>query len=202
MTKSIQIPPRLNMRPKDRRGYPIPYIVFTDADGRPHFTINDATAVNKAIMQKRCGLCGTKLERDAWLVGGFGAAFHRNGAFLDPPMHRACAEYALRVCPFLAVSYSKRIDAKTLDLDKAEGRVIVKEDVVAHDQPEVFVLAHTASYSTFDPQPGIIYIIPKRPWKEVTFWVSGWRIDAAEAEKLYSTTNQSGPMSDMLYFPR
>ena len=44
---------------------------------------------------------------------------HENGAFADPPGHRACVTYALQVCPYLAApSYAKRIDGETL-IDRA-----------------------------------------------------------------------------------
>lgn len=198
------IPPKLALRPKDRRGYPIPFIVMRDDDGRPHFTINNHERVEQAIRQRICAMCGKKLEFDCWLIGGPGAAFHQHGAFLDPPVHHACGTYALQVCPFLAApSYSHRIDGSTLDLAKVKGMALVQEDGMQPDQPPFFAFARTSSIERYSQQTGIIYVIPKRPWKAVEFWNNGERITSEDAERLFvSSETQSAQLDELIYWSR
>lgn len=177
----VEIPARLRRRPKDRRGYPIPYIVMIDKDGRPHFTINDSRKVQKCVHGKRCGLCGDKLERAAiWFVGGSRCFTQSNGAFIDPPMHEECARYALQVCPFLAApSYAKRIDDRTLD-EKAipDGMFIgVTSAPMRPDQPEVFGLGRCAAFSII-PEGRDFILLPvalpgREKWLHVEFWKGG-----------------------------
>lgn len=59
---SVEIPRALRKRPRDRRGYPIPWIVLIDANKRPHFTINNGARTIAAGRKKLCGLCGEKLR--------------------------------------------------------------------------------------------------------------------------------------------
>lgn len=184
---SVPVPPKLGLRPRDRRGFPIPFIVLIDDDGKPHFTINDSYKVEQVIRQRLCALCGRKLEFDCWLIGGPGAAFHENGAFLDPPIHHACGTYALKTCPFLAApSYSHRIDAKTLDMAKVQDAVLVMEENMQPEQPPFFAFCKTTGVERYSPQPGMSYIIPKRPWKAVEFWNDGSQITSEEAERLFA----------------
>ena len=61
----------------DRRGFPIPPSVYIDTNGRPrHFTINDEPKRQALIATDRCPLCGGKLLRGRWFVGGPQSAFH------------------------------------------------------------------------------------------------------------------------------
>jgi hypothetical protein len=183
----VPIPPKLRMRPKDPRGYPIPYIVTVDLEGSAFFILNDAEKVHLAISRGLCGLCGTKLEFDRWVIGGAGAAFHEQGAYLDPPVHHDCGEYALRVCPFLATSYSRRLEMKGLrDIKMPLGyKIAVDEDAIPQ-QPPFYVFAKTANVTRWPQGPGVTYFVPKRPFQKVEFWKHGERITAADAERLLS----------------
>lgn len=182
----VPIPPKMRLRPLDKRGYPIPWIVSKDLDGVPYFTVNDTERGFMAIDRGICGICGNKLERDRWLVGGPGAAFHEHGAFLDPPMHHQCATYALTVCPFLATRYTKRIDdALAMNGRWPPGMKIVQEDNMVPQQPSFFALVKTASIQRHQEQPGIYYVIPKRPFLAVELWKDGKQITAEEAARLH-----------------
>jgi hypothetical protein len=101
MTK-IPIPERMKHLGIDRRGYPIPWSVYRDPDGRPHFTIFNNVLRARGIRDDLCGICGTKLFRGRWFVGGPVSAFDPRGTYIDPPMHHECSSYALTVCPYLA----------------------------------------------------------------------------------------------------
>jgi hypothetical protein len=102
----VVLPARLNNRPKDRRGLPIPFVQALHADGTPDFTAVDAGKAWEAGRQRRCGLCGEPLDYWIAFVGGPRSARHRQ--YLDPPMHSDCAFAALELCPHLAVQRAKR----------------------------------------------------------------------------------------------
>lgn len=199
--KDITIPGRLASRPKDRRGYPIPWIVTIDPDGVPHFTINDYDKHFRAVTEKRCALCGHKLNGNTWLVGGPGAAFHKMGGYIDPPVHKDCGTYALKVCPFLALTYAKRIEDKTL-----RGRddvLVAVETRVNPAQPEVFVFIKTAGITPVDAGGGSVVLQPKRPLLAVEFWRHGERISATEARPLIaSDPNRSCDIEDLAHWWR
>lgn len=188
--RDIPIPDRMRYLPRDKRGYPIPFIVFRDTDGNPHFTINDDVRRAFVIANDRCAICNHHLSRGRWFVGGPASAFDPHGAYIDPPLHHECAEYALQVCPYLAApSYSKLVDGKTLDMDKAGGPVLLDTNV-DNERPDVFVAAMTLG-QRFTPDG---YIVPKRPFRRIEFWKDGKRLairrgdvrkgDVTQAEKL------------------
>src|SRR6478672_2277487 len=104
------IPERMLHLKIDERGYAIPWGVVVDDNGTAHFAINDHVVRRRSITEDLCGLCGHKLFRGRWFVGGSKSAFHEHGAFIDPPMHSECAHYALQVCPYLAAPrYTREI---------------------------------------------------------------------------------------------
>lgn len=198
------LPYKLKNNLKDRRGYPIPYIVYRDRDGTPHFTINDQERVFTVLLEKRCALCG-KPHRfaDMWFIGGPSAAFHEHGAFVDPPVHRECGLYALNVCPFIAApNYSKRIDVKTLDPSKVDlgATAFVIQNDMPPDRPPYFVFARTSSYQVIEPDPGQIILRPRRPWKHIEFWCQGREITQAQAKELSARTDH--PVEELAWWPK
>lgn len=103
----IEIPKRLKKRPMFR-GVPIPFTAFIKPDGMPDFKVTNQQTWKVCVETKRCGLCGEKLLKgENYFIGGERSM--ASGVFYDPPMHKECAEYAFKVCPFLACQkgYSK-----------------------------------------------------------------------------------------------
>lgn len=94
----IEIPRRLRARPK-WRGFPVPYLVLF-IDGTPDFRITDDKKWDNVVNFRLCQLCGEKLGVHIFFIGG--PKTHESRLFYDPPMHKDCAEYAVKVCPFLA----------------------------------------------------------------------------------------------------
>jgi len=202
---AVPIPPKMRMLDRDRRGYPVPWIVQRDLDRRPFFVMNDQMKVATTARRKLCGICGQKLERDTWMIGGPGAAFHEHGAYLDPPMHRACATYALMVCPYLGSRYTGRVDTALIKFGKWDARMrVITEDLMLPEQPPFFVLAKTANAplrSRIDMgEPPRFH--PKRPWLAVEFWVWGRQITDAEARALI-TASETWPWvpDDLPFWP-
>lgn len=107
--QAVPIPPGLDQRPKDDRGYPVTYVTLLDPDtGKPDFTTISGEAILRCIQGDLCGLCGLPNGGNGFpyaFIGGPLSCEHQN--FLDPPMHVACAEYAMQVCPHLAIKTSR-----------------------------------------------------------------------------------------------
>lgn len=182
--KNTPIPHWMKHLKRDRRGYPIPYIVLIDKEGKPHFTINEESRRQEVIKKQLCGICGRKLVRWRALVGGPVSAFLEDGAYIDPPMHIECAHYALQVCPFIAVpSYVKPIDDKTLDMDKLESDMcILIDNTTIPGKPFtglfVMVVHAKADYIHFGQTSQVVqYIKPKKPYIRAEFWQHGKQLD-------------------------
>lgn len=183
--KDVPIPSRMEHLPRDRRGYPIPEGVFVDTDGRPHFTINDEAKRQEHISKDRCPICGSGLMHNRWLVGGAASAFSEHGAYIDPPMHKECAVYALQTCPYLAApSYAKRIDDKTLDPEKVPGGVLMTNDpTMIENRPDPFVLVMFAKEDQLliidEVTRWVKYVRPTKLGR-VEFWSKGIRLSNNE----------------------
>ena len=76
----------------------VPYMV--DATRSPiDFKAVDEVHVELCARQTRCGVCGARIRRGP--IAFIGPDDGRR-CFADPWMHPACAEVAMRRCPFLA----------------------------------------------------------------------------------------------------
>jgi hypothetical protein len=201
--KDVPIPFDLQENDRDRRGLPIPFVVYRDTTGVPHFTINDVSAVDEVLSKRLCGLCGKPLKLgQIWLIGGPGSSFLEDGMYIDPFMHEECGRYAAQVCPFIAApNYSKRIEAKTLKLEAVHDMARVHDNQIAPPRPLFFALTRTSGFTLIDPQDGSgqKYILPDRPWKEVEFWQDGKRIAQWEAERIAQSSEL--PLSQLKWWP-
>jgi hypothetical protein len=186
--QNVPIPLDLQDNDRDRRGLPIPFVVYRDLEGMPHFTINNVAAVDEVLARELCGLCGKPLEPgQIWFVGGPGSAFLVDGMYIDPFMHEGCGRYAVQVCPFLAArSYSKRIEARTLKAAHVHDDAVVHDNQITPPRPIFFAFTRTSGFSLIDPQDGSgqKYILPDRPWKDVEFWENGAPITQDQAETI------------------
>ncbi len=186
--KDVPIPLRLAKNDRDRRGFPIPFIVYRDARGTPHFTVDDVEKLDLVLSEGLCGLCGETLEAGRmWLIGGPVSAFLENGMFTTPHAHEDCARYAIQVCPFLAApNYSRLIEDRTLKPDSVHDTAQFHHDGITPPRPLVFVLARTTGIELIDADDGSgkKYVLPRRPWEQVEFWLNGKRITQEEARIL------------------
>jgi hypothetical protein len=203
MAKDVPIPFNLSKNDRDRRGLPIPFIVYRDTRDVPHFTIDDIQAVTKVLAEKLCGLCGKPLKvGQMWLIGGPVSAFLEGGMFTTPHIHEECGRYSVQVCPFLAAPvYSRLIEAKTLNPEAVHDTAQFHHDQITPPRPPFMVLARTSSITLIDADDGSgkKYIIPRRPWKDVEFWRNGERITQGEAEKIAQTSEH--PPSQLKWWP-
>lgn len=201
--KDVPIPFNLSKNDRDRRGLPIPVIVYRDMKGVPHFTVDDTKTVNWVLSKKLCGLCGKPLKiGQMWLIGGPISSFLEDGMFAAPPAHEECARYAVQVCPYIAASnYSKLIEAKTLEIEAVHDTLDVHVDQMKPLRPLYFALARTSGIKLIETHDGSgrKHILPRRPWKEVEFWQNGKRIDRWQAEKIAETSDL--PPSQLKWWP-
>jgi len=186
--KDIPIPFALSKNDRDRRGLPIPVIIYRDKDGTPHFTVDDTRMVNHVLANKLCGLCGGKLKLgQMWLIAGGDSWKREDELFTSPPAHEDCARYAVQTCPFMAASsYSRLIEEKTLKPGALHDSIGVHNDQIRPPRPLYFTLFRTTAISLIDAEDGSgrKYIRPRRPWKDLEFWRNGQPISQAEADAI------------------
>lgn len=174
--KAIEIPLQMMELPKDDRGYPIPFTIERDASGKPNFSNHDPKRIAESIKNKRCSICGKPLNSDVWLLAGAKIAFSPIGAYVDPPMHKQCATYALKVCPYLAMpSFSKR---------SPNGVKGSEQAIIVSGRPIVFALVKTFDFRLHVLPDKAIVILPFRPFLDIEFWKDGHQISFSEANML------------------
>ena len=184
----IQKPTRIAQLPVDDRGFPIPWNVQRDKDGKPLFTVNDQAKHIQALTKDLCPLCGERNEQIRWFVGGPMSAFHPNGVYFDLPGHKDCIAYALQVCPYLAAkNYKHRIDLP--DPSKLpEGVVALVDYTQIPGRPELFVMVGAPGTEIILGET--VYVRPKKPIIGYFYWRKGERIPRSEAEQLINRKEQ------------
>jgi len=120
LQEEIDIPRRLRQRPRDPRGYPIPYVVLIREDGNPDFRASQPNRWLICVERRQCQLCGQRLDGGGWFIGA--PECEKSRRFLDPAMHLDCAIYSLRVCPFLAITKAHYSDIARRPVLPASGR--------------------------------------------------------------------------------
>lgn len=163
----VEQPARIAAMQKDERGYPIPHTVQW-ANGKPDFRVIDPEKWVDAVTTCRCGICGEKIEGPMAFTGG--PISIKNRLFTDLPMHKECAEYALQVCPFLAMP-------KFGYLDNAGYKMPVKVmQAVSNDRPDRFGLAMTDGFQVARiGHAGGDIVIWANEFTSVEWWVNGER---------------------------
>jgi len=187
----IEIPKLMRTLERDTRGYPVPWIVLRDKRGAPQFTINDTRRVRECIRKRLCAICGKRLETSVWFVGGSRCFLHEHGAFLDPPLHFECGEYALRVCPFLAAPrYSKRIGAGKLRTeDVPDGLRLAQVDYMLPLRPERFGFGCASNYRLIDGAVQQHSLFGVLDWEYVEWWRQGERVEAPDSATMQELVN-------------
>ena len=112
-----KLPANMRSLPVSDKGYPIPFFVAVDADGIPDFRIAGRGKFQAAVDGSLCWICGKPLHQTGhrstvagyYYVAGTMAAINNIAA--EPAMHRECAEFSVKVCPFLARPNAKRREA-------------------------------------------------------------------------------------------
>ena len=183
--KEVPIPANMQLLEKDKRGLPVPFVVLKDNKGQHHFKINDTLKVNRCFAEGLCSICGKALGHNMWLIGGPMSAFHEDGAYIDPPMHYACAEYALKVCPYLAVStYNNKQTVE--DMVKGFDHMMFVNHTQTMDRVPFFVVIKIGGYKLTVPEG---YVKPNLPFLELEFWNDGVQITEQDARQILIDAN-------------
>lgn len=177
-------PSRIRALPIDARGYPIFYVALIDETGKPFFTHNDQNKSIECFKKDLCSICGQKLLRRRWLVGGPMSIFDDRGIFVDGPVHGECGRYALQVCPWLAApAYGRTIAMQMKPKFEKIGMAIGVDNTRIPGRPTVFCYGLT-EHVIGEFKQGSMYYYPKRPWLRVEYWAHGRQLGEAEAQPL------------------
>ncbi|WP_030237823.1 hypothetical protein [Streptomyces sp. NRRL S-350] len=131
------LPERMPELPVDpRRRLPIPAV-------SQHGDFHDFTAINaeqgvRLAQQRRCSICGGDLGYWVAFLGGE-QSFQRRG-YADPPMHPACAEASLTLCPHIRLQRARRASDSHVMAGATTGEGWVEA------KPQRWVLGITRSY--------------------------------------------------------
>jgi hypothetical protein len=147
--------------PRDPRGAPIPWFAARDAEGHLRVTLLDRAKKRGAPLNRRCWMCGHPLGRSWVFVLGPLQAITRT--VTEPPSHPSCAEYAVRVCPFLSNPARDRYDLAAIPNGPPQN-------------PGVFVLWTTRSFELAEERGKLVVGDPVR----ITWWTRGRRATDAE----------------------
>lgn len=156
--------------PRDARGFPVPAFVHKPAgwrSGEPlDMRVLDVAHYEEMARKRLCGVCGLTLYSKVWFIGGPMCLLNR--IFGDNGLHRDCAEFSLRVCPFLSRStahYGER---------PGDTERFLQDPNLVKQRPPYMVLLSTDGYGvlTHDPSKGVR--LPKplmyiNPWRSCEF---------------------------------
>ena len=163
-----ETPARLCNRPRDERGYVIPFVTYVHPEtGLPDFRVLCLDRLGRCLPRRLCGMCGQPLGKHIFFIGG--PLCVSNGYFYDPPMHRECALYALQACPHLARAKGRLSPPSVVT--PAGVKIIVGD--IAPDKAAWFGLMHTTDYSYAPDSKGMMLIKAQLPWLEVERWRDG-----------------------------
>jgi hypothetical protein len=124
---NVPIPGCLAHRPV-YRGLAIPYMTFVGNDGIPDFKVNDEAKRISCLVHGLCAICGKRLDENMIVfIGGPLCVHHR--LFMDPAMHRECALYCTRACPYLSRADGGHSDAAPRHAGDPAVKVEFREEV-------------------------------------------------------------------------
>jgi len=186
MIPSIKIPTYLARRPRDARGYPIPYVVQQPRGEAPRFPVVDLDAWRVCVTQRRCALCarefrgaistidGCLITEGVYFIGGPICADNR--LFFDPAMCEACARYAIRVCPYLALpSYNRTRGPEAFEGTRHAPSQVVEVASASVKRPARFMLGRAPGYTVRHINGDKLVLA--RPWLELEWWACGERVE-------------------------
>lgn len=126
--------------PTEERGYPIPFVTMIDTTtGKPDFRVLDLRRQILCIRHRQCAMCGEVLGKFIAFIGGPLCGVNR--VFVDPGMHRECAEFAAKVCPFISREDAQYRDISEADLETLKRLNIVTDTLADDDRsnPEMYI---------------------------------------------------------------
>lgn len=147
--EDIKIPIRMRKRPRFA-GMPIPYTTWIDDKGIPDFKINDERLRRKVIAQRRCAMCGERMNAQIVFIGGPGSV-EQGQLFVDAGMHPACARYAWDVCPYIVYGKGHAKLHRDVWADFERGQMVFELQEIPTDKPDRMGMLTTDGYTVVDP---------------------------------------------------
>ena len=172
MKPPLQLPAALAERPIDPAfDLPVPFVNEFDDGSYDFGAINRRRSIQCAL-SRLCGMCGTSLEYDIAFLGGPKAAESRS--YTDPPMHVACAEAALALCPHLARHATTPENRASPEGERRRLRPgVTTADLFAGDRPSEWVLYLTHNFeierATAEGGGLVLVFHPGAPFQERRF---------------------------------
>lgn len=177
--KAVPLPRRMRAMRLDHRGYPVPFIVINDSNGRPVFAANDLLRTRRCERERRCPICGNRLDRVAWFVAGPLSALLPEGAYNDGPMHYECMEYALKVCPYLAMRMTEYVDPH---ITAQRVGTIMLDTTMLPGTPPVFIAVQARTWEI--RQRGYGLVLYKPVIEALEYWRAGLKLDPIAGKRL------------------
>ncbi len=115
-------------------GFPVPFIQLWAAS-KPDFRAVNTEHCARCLRDKLCAICGRRLGEYCYFIGG--PLSKKNRLFVDPAMHKQCAEFASSVCPFVS---GQRQEYATRPVNKNVART---EEMASAVRPEVMYILKT-----------------------------------------------------------
>lgn len=168
--RNIEIPERIAKLPRDpERAYPVPWFVAW-IDGKPVFKAADGAKLATAIKFRRCWICGQPLGK--WLAFVVGPMCTVNRVSAEPPMHKDCANYSVRVCPFLLNPKQKRNPKEIRSEEDPNLQMSKPGGIMLERNPGVMALWLTSSYQLVPDHAGG-FVLSMGPPTELTWFAEG-----------------------------
>ena len=104
---AVPMPDRIAALPISDEGYPVPWFVAS-INGKPDFRVVDTPKLPRAVRARLCWVCGQGLG--GLVASALGPMCTITRTISEPPSHRACVQFAMRACPFLANPRMRRND--------------------------------------------------------------------------------------------
>lgn len=157
--KEVPIPKRLQERPR-WRGLPIPFIAFIGSNDEPDFRIIDQEKRMYVVIKRLCQLCGDKLGKYIFFVGGPNVAKYNQ--YFEPPLHLDCLIYAMQVCPFIVGKIVDHADIPKVQAKHAheEGLVISADETFKNVRDPEWVIKKATGLDIGQTSQGTILFLP------------------------------------------
>ena len=154
-----------NRQDPDRAQFRVPWFVAW-IDGKPDYRVIAPGKIETAIKSNLCWLCGKPMNTLKAFVIGPMCAINRTSA--EPPCHPGCAEYAVKVCPFMTKPAMRRNEkGLPADVDNPGGFMIKRN-------PGVALVWKTYSFkviSAYAGEDGILFKLGEP--HVLSFWTEG-----------------------------
>lgn len=137
----------------------MPYIAFTADDGTPDFRVTDEVSRRQCFTEGRCQLCGERLGKFFFFVGGPEAA--KANAYFEPAAHLDCLIYAMQVCPFILGKMEHADIAKVQAAHEGTDVIIKADDTFSTVRNPRWVIVKATDYDLGKTPDGTTLILPR-----------------------------------------